>query len=182
MIFLESLDINSSRMVIEISERIDPDYIKFISEDIRELQKKGIKIAIDNVGQNYAGFLHLDYIQPDYIKLDSSLIEDIDTNIDKQNLVLGLSALSEKINVPIIAMGVKSNEIITAVNRLGVSFAQWSMQIHPMQTDKCFGRPKGKKVKPTHTNVTRGSGYPTKWTSSFSETYSSISNVRPNRC
>ena len=75
------------RVVIEITERTAiKDYPKF-RERLRRFRERGFRFAVDDAGSGYAGLGSIANLEPDFIKLDISLINAIDTNFIKQNLV-----------------------------------------------------------------------------------------------
>ena len=76
-----------SRVVIEITERTAiKDYPKF-RERLKAFRNLGYRFAVDDAGSGYAGLGSIANLEPDFIKLDISLINAIDTNFIKQNLV-----------------------------------------------------------------------------------------------
>src|SRR5690349_18099474 len=78
---------NPERVVIEITERTAiKDYPKF-RDRLKAFRDKGFRFAVDDAGSGYAGLGSIANLEPDFIKLDMSLINCIDQNFIKQNLV-----------------------------------------------------------------------------------------------
>src|SRR5690606_27119613 len=76
-----------AHIVLEITERTAiKDYPRF-QNYLAELRERGFRFAVDDAGSGYAGLGSIANLAPDYIKLDISLISNIDTNFLKQNLV-----------------------------------------------------------------------------------------------
>ncbi|MEP6690491.1 MAG: EAL domain-containing protein, partial [Gemmatimonadaceae bacterium] len=63
-------------------------------------------------------------LEPDFIKLDISLINSIDTNFIKQNLVETMVRFAEDQGAKVIAEGVERAEELETVKRLGVHLVQ----------------------------------------------------------
>jgi len=112
------------RVVIEITERTAiKDYPKF-RERLRAFREAGFRFAVDDAGSGYAGLGSIANLEPDYIKLDISLINGIDSNFIKQNLVETMVKFSNDHGAKVIAEGVERAEEFKAVKELGVHLVQ----------------------------------------------------------
>ncbi len=112
------------RVVIEITERTAiKDYPKF-RERLRIFRERGFRFAVDDAGSGYAGLGSIANLEPDFIKLDISLINGIDTNFIKQNLVETMVKFSNDHGAMVIAEGVERSEEFETVKSLGVHLVQ----------------------------------------------------------
>ena len=112
------------RVVIEITERTAiKDYPKF-RERLRAFREAGFRFAVDDAGSGYAGLGSIANLEPNYIKLDISLINGIDTNFIKQNLVETMVKFANDHGAMVIAEGVERAEEFKAVKELGVHLVQ----------------------------------------------------------
>src|SRR5690242_5914232 len=112
------------RVVIEITERTAiKDYPKF-RERLARFRERGFRFAIDDAGSGYAGLGSIANLEPDFIKLDISLINSIDTNFIKQNLVETMVNFAREQGAMVIAEGVERVEELSTVTRLGVPLVQ----------------------------------------------------------
>jgi EAL domain-containing protein (putative c-di-GMP-specific phosphodiesterase class I)/GGDEF domain-containing protein len=112
------------RVVIEITERTAiKDYPKF-RERLRIFRERGFRFAVDDAGSGYAGLGSIANLEPDFIKLDISLINAIDTNFIKQNLVETMVKFANDHGAMVIAEGVERAEEFKAVKELGVHLVQ----------------------------------------------------------
>jgi EAL domain-containing protein (putative c-di-GMP-specific phosphodiesterase class I) len=113
-----------SRVVIEITERTAiKDYPKF-RERLAALRERGYRFAVDDAGSGYAGLGSIANLEPDFIKLDISLINCIDTNFIKQNLVETMVRFANDQGAKVIAEGVERAEEYETVKGLGVHLVQ----------------------------------------------------------
>ncbi|OEH86408.1 hypothetical protein BHU72_13390 [Desulfuribacillus stibiiarsenatis] len=99
-------------IVIEITEgqrfyECDRSKIRYT---IKELKRIGVKIAIDDFGSGYSNLFLIDYLEPDYIKTDRSLITNIMDKGKQFTLMKAIAKLGREMNVIIIAEGIE-NEI-----------------------------------------------------------------------
>jgi EAL domain-containing protein (putative c-di-GMP-specific phosphodiesterase class I) len=115
---------NPERVVIEITERTAiKDYPKF-RERLKAFRDRGFRFAVDDAGSGYAGLGSIANLEPDFIKLDISLINSIDTNFIKQNLVEGMVRFANEHGAMVIAEGVERAEEFETVKALGVHLVQ----------------------------------------------------------
>ncbi|HJQ22130.1 MAG TPA: EAL domain-containing protein [Gemmatimonadaceae bacterium] len=112
------------RVVLEITERTAiKDYPKF-RERLRTFREMGFRFAVDDAGSGYAGLGSIANLEPDFIKLDISLITAIDTNFIKQNLVETMVKFANDHGAMVIAEGVERAEEFLTVGNLGVHLVQ----------------------------------------------------------
>jgi EAL domain-containing protein (putative c-di-GMP-specific phosphodiesterase class I)/GGDEF domain-containing protein len=113
-----------SRIVIEITERTAiKDYPKF-RERLKAFRALGFRFAVDDAGSGYAGLGSIANLEPDFIKLDISLVSAIDTNFIKQNLVQTMVRFADDHGAKVIAEGVERAEEFKTVQELGVHLVQ----------------------------------------------------------
>lgn len=112
------------RLVFEITERTAiRDYSRFQTY-LTAFRERGFRFAVDDAGSGYAGLGSIANLAPDYIKLDISLISNIDTNFLKQNLVETMVQFAEGQGVRVVAEGVERREEFETVRDLGVHLTQ----------------------------------------------------------
>lgn len=112
------------RIVLEITERTAiSDYPKF-KKYLKTFRDRGFRFAVDDAGSGYAGLGSIANLDPDYIKLDISLISNIDTNFLKQNLVETLVGFAENHGAKVVAEGVERQEEFETVREIGVHLTQ----------------------------------------------------------
>jgi EAL domain-containing protein (putative c-di-GMP-specific phosphodiesterase class I) len=112
------------KVVLEITERTAiKDYPRF-QEYLAAFRARGFRFAVDDAGSGYAGLGSIANLNPDYIKLDISLISNIDTNFLKQNLVETMVGFAETHGAQVIAEGVERREEFETVKELGVHLTQ----------------------------------------------------------
>ena len=122
--FNELLVPHPERVVIEITERTAiKDYPKF-RERLKAFREAGYRFAVDDAGSGYAGLGSIANLEPDFIKLDISLINAIDTNFIKQNLVETMVRFANDHGAMVIAEGVERAEEFKTVQDLGVHLVQ----------------------------------------------------------
>ena len=122
------------RLVLEITERIAiKDYPRF-RERINAFRARGIRVAVDDAGSGFAGLGSIANLEPNFIKLDISLIAGIDANATKQHLVETMVRFANEQGAMVIAEGVERAEEFATVERLGVHLVQGFFVDHSRPT------------------------------------------------
>lgn len=114
----------ASRVVFEIleSEAVN-DYGK-ISDFIDEMKRYGCKIAVDDFGSGYSNFAHILNLDIDIIKLDSSLIRDLNKNHNAIMIIETIIGFALRANIRTVAEYVSEKEVFELLQNLGVDYAQ----------------------------------------------------------
>jgi len=110
-------------LVCEITYDKDCDDATFI-EKCSILKENGYKVAIDNFGTEMCNNEDFFGIHPNYVKIDRSLISDINIKKEKQSLVARYVKKAKKHNIIVIAVGVETRDEMKTLIKLGVDFAQ----------------------------------------------------------
>ena len=114
----------ASRVVLEITERSSLDGLGDIRYRIAELRERGYRIAIDDLGGGHARMGALGPLDTDFVKLDMSLVRDVDTHPMKQRLVRSITQLCREHRVMVIGEGVETAAEAQALTELGCDLLQ----------------------------------------------------------
>ena len=120
---LKSYDIGR-QVVFEILESEGIERYEEVYEFIKQVKNLGCRIAIDDFGSGYSNLNHILKLEIDYIKIDSSLIENIDVDRNSRIIVETIVKFCKKLNIKTIAEKVHSKEVFETVVGLGVCFSQ----------------------------------------------------------
>ena len=111
-----------------------PDFVVEITEeeelDLKELERKRYvpgasgTVALDDYGSGYSNGNSLLTIEPRYVKVDISIIRNIDTNADKQQFLAGLVTYAKPRSIQVLAEGVETMAELQKVLELGVDLLQ----------------------------------------------------------
>jgi EAL domain-containing protein (putative c-di-GMP-specific phosphodiesterase class I)/GGDEF domain-containing protein len=124
------------RIVLEITERTAITDYPVFKEYLASFRKQGFRFAVDDAGSGYAGLGSIANLEPDFIKLDISLISGIDTNFMKQNLVETMVSFANDHGIKVIAEGVEREEEWETVKALGAHYTQGFLFHKPRFTGK----------------------------------------------
>jgi len=112
------------RVIIEITESEEVKNYEKMLEITKEFKEMGCKIAIDDFGSGYSNFTYLMDIDADIIKIDGSLIKNIDRDKNSYAIVESIVAFAKKMDIETVAEFVSSKEIYEVTKELGVDYSQ----------------------------------------------------------
>lgn len=112
------------RVVIELVESEGIENFDEVHAFIREFKGYGCKIAIDDFGTGYSNFEYLMKLDADYIKIDGSLIKNIDTDKNARIVVELILDFAKRMDVYTIAEFVHSDSVYQTVKSMGVDYVQ----------------------------------------------------------
>jgi EAL domain-containing protein (putative c-di-GMP-specific phosphodiesterase class I) len=121
----------ADRIILEITERASLDGISDVRTKLAELRKMGYRIAIDDLGAGYAGLTSFTTLEPDFVKLDMSLIRDVDTNSMKQKLVRSMTTLCKDLGMTVVAEGVETPGELATLVEIGCDLLQGYLLAKP---------------------------------------------------
>jgi len=114
----------SQRLFLEILEHEEITEFELIKEQIQKLKKLGFRIAIDDFGSGFANFKYLLHLDIDILKLDGSIIRDINTNKNAYYIVETIADFANKIGIKTVAEQIETQDELDTVKSLGVNFVQ----------------------------------------------------------
>jgi PAS domain S-box-containing protein/diguanylate cyclase (GGDEF)-like protein len=120
---LKKYDIGS-KVVFEIVESEYIENFQTVVNFIDEVKKYGCKIAIDDFGTGYSNFAYLIKLKADYLKIDGSLIKNIDTDKNAFLVVSTIVEFSKKLGMKTIAEFVENEKIFLIIKKLGIDYSQ----------------------------------------------------------
>ncbi len=121
--FLDTLGGDAARVVVEITEqrRLDDDAF---AHKLAPLRAAGGRVAIDDFGAGYASLSQVLAIAPDWIKLDLSLTQQLETSPVARALAAALVSFSAEVGVEVVAEGVEDSAQAETLRALGIRRAQ----------------------------------------------------------
>ena len=108
----------SSQLILEILESESIENFDTVREFIKDMKSLGVKIAIDDFGSGYSNFTYLIELKPDFVKIDGSLIKDMDSDKDAYIMVKNISRFLKEMNLQTIAEYVHNQKIHDIVKEL----------------------------------------------------------------
>ena len=116
--------VDTERIVLELTEHAAVDDYAELNAALAVYRGRGIRLAVDDAGAGFASFHHILLMKPEIVKLDITLVRDVDTDLARRALISGLIFFAQHIDSLTIAEGVETQEQAEALRILGVHYAQ----------------------------------------------------------
>lgn len=127
-------------IVIEITERQAVDDFPKLMAALNHLREQGFKIAIDDAGAGYNSLHAIAEIRPDFVKIDRSLVRNLDVNGERRALLSTLVRYARNIGTHILAEGSETREELGTLIDLGVTYGQGYLMGKPHDTFRGIAR------------------------------------------
>ncbi|MCR4937343.1 MAG: EAL domain-containing protein [Lachnospiraceae bacterium] len=114
---------NSDTVVVELTEESEfsDDDLKGLKDFFGELK---IETAVDDYGTGYSNISNLLRYMPNYVKIDRSLLSEIQDKPQKQHFVKEIVEFCHDNNILALAEGIETSEELRTVIHLGVDLIQ----------------------------------------------------------
>jgi len=114
----------SKRVVFELLEDEDVKDFALIKDFITKVKSFGVTIAIDDFGSGYSNYERLLDYQPDIVKIDGSLVKNIETSAFSVSIVTSIVQFAKDQGLQVIAEYVENENIFHILQELGVEYFQ----------------------------------------------------------
>lgn len=113
-----------NRIIFEILESEGIEKYEEVFAFITQMKKLGCRIAVDDFGSGYSNFEHLLKLNVNYIKIDGTLIKNLDKDISAQIIVETIVDFAKRLNLLTVAEFVHNKEIFQKVKELNIDRTQ----------------------------------------------------------
>ena len=112
---LKKYDVPSKYLELELTELSDYQYFERLVSFVNKMQDEGFKISIDDFGTGYSSMSLVRNLNPDVIKLDKSLIDNVAAGDDKKArtdriISRSIIKMAQELGIKVIAEGVETKE------------------------------------------------------------------------
>lgn len=132
--FLDQNIDNARFLTFELLEEEQITNLETLKERITALHSLGSKISLDDFGSGYSNFNHIFALDVDVIKIDGSLIKDIDTSEISYKLVEAIVAFAVASEKVVVAEYIHSFKILEIVKKLNITYGQGFYLGKPSET------------------------------------------------
>ena len=110
-------------VVLEITEHVEiPDYRALVAA--LDMIRGRARLAVDDAGAGYAGLRHILELRPQFVKLDISLVRNLDTDPARQAMVAGMDHFARNAGCELIAEGIETEGELAQLIHLGITLGQ----------------------------------------------------------
>jgi EAL domain-containing protein (putative c-di-GMP-specific phosphodiesterase class I) len=104
---------------LEITEGLLLASSEQVTESMTRLKNIGVGLSLDDFGTGYSSLSYLRSFPVQRLKIDRSFIHDITTDAGSANIVASIIALSQKMDLEVVAEGVETEEQRRYLQRQG---------------------------------------------------------------
>lgn len=132
---VEETKIHTASLTFEISEDClaKPETLVDV---LWHLRKLGFRLAIDDFGTGHSSLLSLHRFPIDQLKVDRSLVHQMDPGGDSIEVVRSVALIGESLGIQVIAVGVETSDQLDCIRRLGIHMAQGFELAQPLNAEE----------------------------------------------
>lgn len=123
--YIDQCGIQPSNLRIELLEStlLDERSVTIV-KNVQHLISLGFAVELDDFGTGHAAIVTLRKFDVSRIKIDRSLVENIDSEPELREITGAIINLAERLNIQALAEGVETQDEQATLNELGCSVAQ----------------------------------------------------------
>ncbi len=121
---LEQTGFPPEHLEIEITEYCFVQSIETTIENIRQLKEMGIQIALDDFGTGYTSLSYLAKMPINLLKVDKSLVDDIETSNKSQVFVNAVISMGHLMGCEVIAEGTETENQLDILKNQNCDYVQ----------------------------------------------------------
>ncbi|MBV9100800.1 MAG: GGDEF domain-containing protein [Candidatus Dormibacteraeota bacterium] len=132
---LEESHLDPWRLELELTESVAVSQTDAAITRLAELRAMGVRIAIDDFGTGFSMFGRLRDLPIDRLKIDRSLVTDLERDDDTRTIVASTVAMGHALGLDLVAEGVETVEAADALRDMDCDGAQGYLFSRPQPAD-----------------------------------------------
>ena len=133
---LSETNLTPSLLGLEITEGLLLQDSAKILDQLAQLKKLGVKIAMDDFGTGYSSLSYLWRFPFDKIKIDRSFVAEMQDNAAIADILRTIALLGQTLNLEVTAEGVENGAVARRLRELGCEYAQGYYFGRPVPRDQ----------------------------------------------
>ncbi|WP_018953015.1 putative bifunctional diguanylate cyclase/phosphodiesterase [Thioalkalivibrio sulfidiphilus] len=130
------LDKDDMPLVLEVTETAVIEDMEQVSEALFRLKRLGIAMHLDDFGTGYASLSYLHRLPVDALKIDQSFVRGLGSDPVAENLIRTLVALTDRLDLSLVAEGVETEQQRDMLRQLGCDVAQGYLFSRPAPAEE----------------------------------------------
>ncbi len=121
---LSATRLDPALLTLEVNETVLVENRETVTEVLRRLSERGVRIGIDDFGTGQSSLAHLNVLPVDTLKIDRSLIERLGTRRDDSAIVAAIVGLGHALDFTVTAEGIENDIQLYTLRTLGCDLGQ----------------------------------------------------------
>ncbi|WP_246514318.1 EAL domain-containing protein [Exiguobacterium alkaliphilum] len=121
---IDRYDLSPDRFIFEVVETEKVQDVAHLQHVFSTYKKRGMKVALDDVGAGFSTLDMLKRLEPDYVKIDRSYISFCDQDAEKRAFLKNVRQLTRTMGITLLAEGIERAEEVDVCRELGFDLAQ----------------------------------------------------------
>ena len=115
---LEDVNMDPKYLVLEITENSAMQNVDLTIKTLNMIKKLGVSIALDDFGTGYSSLSYVNRLPVDIIKIDKSLIDNINQDIQNIEIIKAIIAMAQSLNIKVVVEGVEDMQQFVILKKL----------------------------------------------------------------
>ena len=124
MACVHDAEIDPARLCFEVTESGTMRHLDAVIDFIATMHRLGASVALDDFGAGFSSLGALRHLPVDHLKIDGSLVRDIDVDPVSAAMVASVQALADALGLTTVAEHIESQSVLDAVNATGIDAGQ----------------------------------------------------------
>ncbi|MFS0873326.1 EAL domain-containing protein [Paenibacillus xylanilyticus] len=121
---IDRLALDPKDFVFEVVETEQIQHMSILQHIFSVYRSRGMSVALDDVGAGYSTIELMNRLEPDFVKIDRSLIDQCDTDQVKQQQIIDIVEMSRRFGGRVLAEGIERMEEFDFCRSIGIELAQ----------------------------------------------------------
>ncbi|HVS65505.1 MAG TPA: EAL domain-containing protein [Thermoanaerobaculia bacterium] len=119
---------------LEITETVPIEVFEQCHPVLEELRRRGVRLAIDDLGAGFSNLKYISELRPAVVKLDRKLLASVAIGSRDFRLLRSIVRLVHEMDAQVVAEGIEISEELYAAREAGVDFGQGYLLGRPAPT------------------------------------------------
>jgi diguanylate cyclase (GGDEF)-like protein/PAS domain S-box-containing protein len=133
---LDDTGIDPALLEFEITETALMQHGEHTLEILGQINAMGIRLSIDDFGTGYSSLAYLKRFPVKKIKIDRAFIKDLEQSAEDQAIVAAIMALSNSLQLSVVAEGVETEGQFKLLEQSGCQYAQGYLFSQPVKVNE----------------------------------------------
>jgi EAL domain-containing protein (putative c-di-GMP-specific phosphodiesterase class I) len=134
-------------VVLEITEQTPVEDYTLLQEALAPLREAGATVAVDDAGAGYASMRHVVALEPQFVKLDRSLVSNAHADPRKAAAISAIGAFAGELDAWVVAEGIETSAELDALVSMQLPLAQGYLLGRPSATMDHLGDDLGRRIR-----------------------------------